>query len=112
VTTRFTDAASRRAYAGSAPITRASGRARVVLVRRARNKRLADACRWWAFLATQHSPGAAAYYQRRRASDGHEAALRRLANKLIGQLHHCLVNRVPYDEDRAWPSPEATAQAA
>jgi Transposase IS116/IS110/IS902 family len=39
--TRFTDAASRRAYAGSAPITRASGKARVVLMRRARNRRLA-----------------------------------------------------------------------
>ena len=35
--TRFSDAASRCAYAGSAPITRASGKARVVLVRRARN---------------------------------------------------------------------------
>jgi len=41
-----------------------------------------DACRWWAFLATQHSPGAMAYYRRRRAAgDRHEAALRRLANK-------------------------------
>jgi transposase len=54
--TRFADAASRRVYAGSAPITRASGKVRLVLLRRARNRRLSDACRWWAFLATQHSP--------------------------------------------------------
>jgi|SRR5437764_3639529 transposase len=49
---RFVDAASRRAYAGAAPITRASGRSRVVLMRRACNRRLADACRWWAMAAT------------------------------------------------------------
>jgi transposase len=111
--TRFCDAASRCAYAGSAPITRASGKVRVVLVRRARNKRLADACRWWAFLATQHSPGAAAYYQRRRAAgDGHEAALRRLANKLLGQLHHCLTHRVVYDEEKAWAGCPPAAHAA
>ncbi len=49
--TRFTDAASRRRYAGTAPITRASGKSRVVLLRRARNHRLAEACRWRAFNA-------------------------------------------------------------
>lgn len=111
--TRFADAASRRAYAGSAPITRASGKVRLVLVRRVRNRRLSDACRWWAFLATQHSPGANACYQRRRAAgDGHEAALRRLASKLLGQLHHCLTNRVLYDEDKAWAQPAAEAEHA
>ena len=47
--TRFTNAVSRRCFAGTAPITRASGKSRVVLLRRARNQRLADACRWWAF---------------------------------------------------------------
>jgi transposase len=111
--TRFADAASRRAYAGSAPITRASGKARVVLLRRARNKRLCDACRWWAFLSTQHSPGAESYYRRRRtAGDGHEAALRRLANKLLGQLHHCLDRRTLYDEDKAWTQLQPGEHAA
>jgi len=56
--TRFADAASRRAYAGAAPITRASGRSRVVLMRRACNRRLADTCRWWAVAATQRDPRA------------------------------------------------------
>ena len=73
--TRFPVPASRGAYAGSAPIPRASGKAKVVLVRRARNKRLADACRWWAFLATQHSPGAKAYYQARRAAGDQKDAV-------------------------------------
>jgi hypothetical protein len=82
-------------------------------LRRARNKRLCDACRWWAFLSTQHSPGAEAYYRRRRAAgDGHEAALRRLANKLLGQLHHCLDHRTLYDEDKAWSQPQPGEHAA
>ncbi|TCO43615.1 transposase IS116/IS110/IS902 family protein [Kribbella antiqua] len=108
--TRFLDAASRRRYAGTAPVTRASGKSRVVLLRRARNQRLADACRWWAFNAIQHSPGAMAYYRRRRAAgDTHEAALRRLGSKLVGQLHHCLEHREPYREDIAWPTSLPTA---
>lgn len=45
------------------------------------------------------------FYQRRRdAGDGHEAALRRLAGKLLGQLHHCLTHRCRYDPARAWPA--------
>jgi len=104
--TRFADAASRRAYAGSAPVTRASGKTTLVRLRRGCNRRLADACRWWAFSATQYSPGAKTFYLHRRATgDGHEAALRRLANKLLGQLHHCLTHRVTYDEQAAWPDP-------
>src|SRR5690349_23100579 len=49
--TRFPDPASRRAYAGTSPITRASGKSRIVLARHVRNKRLADACYLWAFSA-------------------------------------------------------------
>jgi transposase len=108
--TRFPDAASRRAYAGTAPITRASGKLKLVLLRRACNHRLTQTCRWWAFTATQRSPGAKAYYRaRRNAGDSREAALRRLANKLLGQLHHCLVHRELYDERLAWPLPEGEA---
>jgi hypothetical protein len=81
-------------------------------VRHACNRRLCDACRSLAFTATQHSAPAKAYYRRRRtAGDSHEAALRRVANELLGQLHHCLTNRVAYDEPAAWaqpPSVEAT----
>ncbi len=102
----FDHAASRRAYAGTAPITRASGRSRAVLARHVRNKRLADACYLWAFAALTKSPGARAFYDRRRAKgDRHSAALRRLGGKLIGQLHHCLNTRRSYDERLAWQSP-------
>lgn len=108
--TRWPDAASRRNYAGTAPITRASGRSRTVLARHIRNKRLADACYLWAFAALTKSPGARTYYDTRRAAgDTHNAALRRLANKLLGQLHHCLTHHQPYQEHHAWTTTTATA---
>jgi len=104
--TRFAHAVSRRAYAGTAPITRASGRHKAVLARHVRNKRLADACYLWAFTALTKSAGARAFYDRRRAAgDRHSAALRRLGSKLIGQLHHCLNQRTHYDETLAWATP-------
>jgi transposase len=104
--TRFLDAASRRNYAGTAPLTRASGKSKVVIRRRACNVRLADACRWWAFSALLQSSGArSAYDIRRAAGDSHDAALRRVANRLLGQLHHCLARRLLYDEPQAnWPT--------
>jgi transposase len=46
--TRFTTANGLRAFAGTAPITRASGRSHQVKARKVRNKRLGDACHWWA----------------------------------------------------------------
>jgi transposase len=46
---RYDDAKCRKNYAGTSPITKASGKHRVVLARYARNKRLADACYQWAF---------------------------------------------------------------
>jgi hypothetical protein len=99
---RLTDPASHRDYAGTAPITKASEKSRVVSMRRTRNTRLFGACRDWAFTASSQSPGAHAYYRRRRAAgDNHETALRRLGNKLVGQLHHCLAHR----EEAAWLTP-------
>ena len=110
---RWTDAASRRCYAGTAPITRASGKGRVVLARHVRNRRLADACYLWAFSALTKSTGARAYYdQRRAAGDTHNKALRRLANKLLGQLHYCLDEHTPYDEARAWSTQQHLDTAA
>ena len=103
--TRYADARARRCYAGSAPITRASGMRRVVLARVARNRRLADACYLWAFSALSVSPGARAYYDARRARGAtHHQALRALANRLVGVLHGCLKNRQLYGEDVAWPT--------
>lgn len=67
------------------------------------NRRLGDACHWWAFAALTISAGARAHYGRRRAvGDTHNAALRNLANKLLAKLWHCLQTDTPYDETSAW----------
>ncbi len=100
---RYCDAKSRKNYAVTSPITKASGKHRVVLARYARNRRLADACYLWAFASLTASPGARAFYdQRRGAGDTHHRALRALANRLVGVLHGCLRHRALYDEDTAW----------
>ena len=100
---RYADAKSRKNYAGTSPITKASGTRRVVVARYARNRRLADACYLWAFAALNASPGARAFYdQRRQAGDTHHRALRALANRLVGILHGCLRHGVLYDEETAW----------
>jgi transposase len=100
---RYVDAKSRKNYASTSPITRASGKHRVVLARYARNKRLADTCHLWAFAAITASPGARAFYDERRGNgDTHNRALRALANRLVGILHGCLRHGTVYDEHTAW----------
>ena len=101
--TRFANAKSRKNYAGSAPITKASGKSLIVLARHARNKRLADALDQWAFCSLTTSPGARAYYDQLRArGKTHRQALRQLANRWVGILHHCLEANEFYDEHMAW----------
>jgi len=107
---RFADVKGRRCYAGTAPITRASGTRLVVLARIARNKRLADACYLWAFASLTRSAGARRHYDRCRAKgDTHHMALRSLANKLVGILHGCLSHRSFYSEDIAWSTVDEVA---
>lgn len=100
---RYADAKSRKNYAATSPITRASGKKKVVLARFVHNDRLVDALMSQAFSSLQASPGARAYYDQLRAREvGHPAALRQLANRLVGILHGCLKTRTPYDEATAW----------
>jgi transposase len=99
---RYADAKSRKNYAATSPITRASGKHRVVLARYARNRHLADVCHMWAFAALTTSPGARAFYDQHRAnSDTHNRALRALANRLVGILHGCLRHQTLYNEHTA-----------
>ena len=101
---RYATAKCRKNYAGTSPITRASGTKRVVLARFVRNMRLADAIYQWAFASLTASPGARAFYDYRRAAgDTHHAALRHLGNRLVGILHGgCLIHHTAYDENTAW----------
>lgn len=99
---RFTDASALQAYAGSAPVTRASGRSISITRRVVKNDRRNGVGRLRAF-ATIARPGPAkAHYDRRRArGDRHVAASRHLFNRFLGQLHHCLQTGQTYDSTTA-----------
>jgi hypothetical protein len=100
---RYRDGKARRNYAATSPITRASGKKKIVAARFVHNDRLIDALNGQAFAALSASPGARAFYDQQRATGhGHNDALRRLANRLVGILHGCLKTRTRYNEDTAW----------
>ena len=110
---RYESAKARKNYAGTSPITRASGKKKVVAARFVRNNRLIDALMAWAFTSMLASPGARAFYDEQRAKGlEHNDALRRLANRLVGILHGCLKSRTLYDEDAAWGHREELKHAA
>ncbi|MGI5200427.1 IS110 family transposase [Spirillospora sp. CA-108201] len=105
---RYATAKARRNYAGTSPITRQSGKKKVVSARYIRNDRLADPLMRQAFTAIRTSPGARAYYDKQRARGlSHFPALRQVANRLVGILHGCLKNATPYDEAIAWSNQAA-----
>ena len=109
---RYTDAKSRRNYAGTSPLTVASGKKRAVLARHVRNRRLYDAIDQWALGAINNSPGARAFYdQHRAAGDLHHQALRALGNRLVGILHGCLRHHTLYSEHTAWAHRQTTQAA-
>jgi transposase len=100
---RYATAKARKNYAATSPITRASGKKKTVTARFVHNDRLIDALMTQAFSALTASPGARAYYDRQRARGaGYNAALRQLANRLVGILHGSLKTRTLYDETTAW----------
>ena len=108
--TRYADPKARKNYAGTSPITKASGRSKVALARFVRNRRLGDALDMWAFSSLQASPGARRYYDAHRTKGNtHHQALRSLANRWVGILHGCLRRGQVYSEHVAWPSLGAAA---
>ncbi len=110
---RYTDAKSRKNYAGTSPLTVASGKKHAVLARHVRNRRLYDAIDQWAFCALSASLGARLFYDAHRAAgDAHHQALRALGNRLVGILHGCLRHHSHYDEHTAWAHRSTPAAAA
>src|ERR1700757_2398262 len=109
---RYTTAKSRKNYAGTSPLTVASGKKRAVLARHVRNRRLYDAIDQWALGAINNSPGARAFYdQHRAAGDLHHQVLRALGKRLVGILRGCLRHHPRYSEAAAWAHRQ-TNQAA
>jgi transposase len=110
---RYADGKSRRNYAATSPITRASGKKKVVAARFVHNDRLVDALNAQAFASMKSSPGARALYDELRARGiEHNDALRRLASRLVGILHGCLKTRTLYNEATAWSHRENLPQSS
>jgi transposase len=110
---RYRDGKARRNYAATSPITRASGKKKVVAARFVHNNRLVDALNSQAFAALNASPGARAFYDELRAREiEHNDALRRLANRLVGILHGCLKTGTLYNEATAWGHRENLPQSS
>jgi transposase len=96
---RFSTPAALQCYAGTAPVTKASGRARQIVARTACNHVLRQALLRWAFCSLTRSAWARDFYDRHRAAGkGHFTALRALANRWLEILHHLLATGQPYDE--------------
>ena len=109
---RYATAKARKNYAGTSPVTRASGKKKFVAARYVRNDRLIDALMAQALSALRASPGARVFYDAQRAKGlEHNDALRRLANRLVGILHGCLKTRTCYDEATAWGHRKSTSQS-
>ena len=103
---RFADDRALKAYAGSAPVTRASGKVTAITHRRIKNDRLAAVGWVWATHACINPGPAREHYRSRRdRGDRHSAALRHLFNKMLGQLHHCLQSRQTFDPIKAFGQP-------
>jgi transposase len=88
-------------YAGSAPVTRRSGKSDFVVARRlAHNHYLGAAVHQWSFCSLRRSAWAREFYdQKIAAGKSHHAALRALANRWLEILWHCLTKGVRYDEN-------------
>ncbi|MER5813765.1 IS110 family transposase [Streptomyces californicus] len=109
---RFGSGRSLAAYSGVAPVTWASGKVVRVAFRRASSTNLRSTLHTVAFSMVNHSPGAQAYYRRRRAAgDAHATALRKLGRKLVLSLYHCMASGVPFDDGLAFGYDPAAADA-
>jgi transposase len=100
---RYADAKARKNYAGTAPITRQSGKSKTVHARFIHNNRLVDALHMQAGAAILHDPSVRGFYDELRTREiGHNAALRQIGNRLVGILHGCLKTHSVYNETTAW----------
>jgi transposase len=99
-----------RTFAGSAPVTRQSGKRRCVSMRRGCNVRLRYAVYHWSRAAAQHDPRAREIYTALRArGHTHGRALRQLGDRLLAILVAMLESGTLYDPNRARRVPLARA---
>ena len=95
----FASADALRAYAGTAPVTKKSGKSNIVHFRRACNCYLRATVHLWADLSRHYCVWAEAYYQQKRKQGvGHAAALRCLGQRWLNILWTIWQKNVAYDE--------------
>ena len=88
-----------QAEAGAVPVTKASGKSRVVHFRFACNKHLRYAMYWFSFVSLNHSEWAKIYYRQQRAQGhSHPEALRALGAKWLKIIFVMWRDNKPYDE--------------
>lgn len=95
-----------RTYAGVAPVTRQSGKARWVIMRRACNVQLRQAVFQWAANSIRLDAHCRAHYDRLRQRHGHARALRGVGDRLLRVLIAMLIAGTVYKP------PDLGAQAA
>jgi hypothetical protein len=97
---QFTSPNALQCYAGRAPVTRRSGRSEFTIARRlAYNRHLGEAVQQWAFCSLSRSAWAREFYDTKiAAGDTHHAALRKLGNRWLEVLWHCLRLGARYNE--------------
>jgi transposase len=99
-----------RAYAGIAPVTKQSGKRRVVVMRYACNGRLRNALYHWARVAAMHEASSKTYYAGlRQRGHSYARALRSVADRLLRVLIAMLKNGSLFDAARTRPPARAAA---
>jgi transposase len=90
-----------RAHLGTAPVTTASGKRRLVSMRRACNRRLRWAAYHWGRASVQHDAPSGAYYRELRArGHRHGRALRSVVDRWLRILMAMLRHNTLYDASR------------
>ncbi len=89
-----------RAHVGTAPVTRQSGKSRLVVMRHSCNPRLRAAVFHWARNAIRLDASSRAHYDRLRQRHNHARALRGLADRLLYVLITMLKTGTLYDPTR------------
>lgn len=90
-----------RSISGTGPITKSSGKSRLVMMRRACNFRVRDTCYHWARNAVQRELRSKEHYAVLRAKGhGHARALRGITDRAVDRLFTMLAHGEPYDPNR------------
>ncbi len=94
-----------RAHSGVAPITKQSGKRKLVVMRYACNPRLRAAAHYWGQSAVCHDPRSQAQYARLRAAGhSHGRAVRGVVDRLLRLLVAMLTTQTLYDPARGVPA--------